>query len=91
MDQEVLDARAKLAARFGKTQVGGKGMFQVWSVHPLKFSELEIYECYGLVLFSYFAHIEVDIVFLNCRNPKKNQEGCSSYRSQRGQKTQINH
>jgi hypothetical protein len=25
MDQEVLDARAKLAARFGKTQVGGKG------------------------------------------------------------------
>ena len=44
MDQEVLDARAKLAARFGKTQVGGKGMFLVWSVHPLKFSELEIYE-----------------------------------------------
>ena len=27
MDQEVLDARAKLAARFGKTQVGGKGKF----------------------------------------------------------------
>ena len=25
MDQEVLDARAKLAARFGKVQVGGKG------------------------------------------------------------------
>jgi len=25
MDQEVLDARAKLAARMGKTQVGGKG------------------------------------------------------------------
>ena len=25
VDQEVLDARAKLAARFGKTQVGGKG------------------------------------------------------------------
>jgi hypothetical protein len=29
MDQEVLDARAKLAARFGKTQVGGKGMLRV--------------------------------------------------------------
>ena len=26
-NQEVLDARAKLAARFGKVQVGGKGMF----------------------------------------------------------------
>jgi hypothetical protein len=25
MDQEVLDARAKLAARMGKVQVGGKG------------------------------------------------------------------
>ena len=25
MDQEVLDARAKLAARFGQVQVGGKG------------------------------------------------------------------
>merc|ERR1719450_454208 len=25
MDQEVLDARAKLAARFGNTQIGGKG------------------------------------------------------------------
>ena len=25
-NQEVLDARAKLAARFGKVQVGGKGM-----------------------------------------------------------------
>jgi hypothetical protein len=25
MDQEVLDARAKLAARFGTVQVGGKG------------------------------------------------------------------
>lgn len=25
MDQEVLDARAKLAARFGATQIGGKG------------------------------------------------------------------
>jgi len=25
MDQEVLDARAKLAARMGKAQVGGKG------------------------------------------------------------------
>jgi len=25
MDQEVLDARAKLAARFGSTQIGGKG------------------------------------------------------------------
>ena len=31
MDQEVLDARAKLAARFGKTQVGGKGMFSITS------------------------------------------------------------
>lgn len=29
MDQEVLDARAKLAARFGKTQVGGKGKSEV--------------------------------------------------------------
>lgn len=29
MDQEVLDARAKLAARFGKTQVGGKGKSKV--------------------------------------------------------------
>jgi hypothetical protein len=29
MDQEVLDARAKLAARFGKTQVGGKGKSSV--------------------------------------------------------------
>ena len=25
MDQEVLDARAKLAARFGNVQIGGKG------------------------------------------------------------------
>jgi len=25
MDQEVLDARAKLAARFGTVQTGGKG------------------------------------------------------------------
>ena len=25
MDQEVKDARAKLAARFGQTQIGGKG------------------------------------------------------------------
>ena len=25
MDQEVLDARAKLAARFGSNQIGGKG------------------------------------------------------------------
>jgi hypothetical protein len=25
MDQEVLDARAKLAARFGSSQIGGKG------------------------------------------------------------------
>ena len=31
MDQEVLDARAKLAARFGKTQVGGKGKFEIAS------------------------------------------------------------
>ena len=26
MDQEILDARAKLAARFGNSQIGGKGM-----------------------------------------------------------------
>jgi hypothetical protein len=37
-NQEVLDARAKLAARFGKVQVGGKGtnkikfLFQVLMV-----------------------------------------------------------
>jgi hypothetical protein len=27
MDQEVKDARAKLAARFGQTQIGGKGRY----------------------------------------------------------------
>lgn len=27
MDQEVMDARAKLAARFGQTQIGGKGRY----------------------------------------------------------------
>jgi hypothetical protein len=27
MDQEVVAARAKLAERFGNTQIGGKGMF----------------------------------------------------------------
>ena len=26
-DQEVKDARAKLAARFGQTQIGGKGPY----------------------------------------------------------------
>tara|TARA_B110001450_G_scaffold108472_1_gene102637 strand:- start:235 stop:339 length:105 start_codon:yes stop_codon:yes gene_type:complete len=31
MDQEVLDARAKLAARMGKAQVGGKGKFSIAS------------------------------------------------------------
>jgi len=30
-NQEVLDARAKLAARFGKVQVGGKGRFKIKS------------------------------------------------------------
>ncbi len=28
-NQDVLDARAKLAARFGKVQVGGKGMNKI--------------------------------------------------------------
>ena len=28
MDNEVAEARAKLAQRFGKVQLGGKGMFQ---------------------------------------------------------------
>ena len=28
-NQEVLDARAKLAARFGKVQVGGKGRIKI--------------------------------------------------------------
>ena len=27
MDQEIIDARAKLAERFGNTQIGGKGTF----------------------------------------------------------------
>lgn len=31
MDQDVLDARAKLAARFGKAQVGGKGMYLLFN------------------------------------------------------------
>ena len=65
MDQEVLDARAKLAARFGKTQVGGKGMLRVWSVHLLKFSELEIYEYLGLVFSIILCAHYIDIVFLN--------------------------
>lgn len=91
MDQEVLDARAKLAARFGKTQVGGKGMFHVCSVHPLKFSDLETFEIETIVFSFILRALKLTLCFVKCRNPKKNQEGCSSSRSQRGQKTQINH
>jgi len=78
MDQEVLDARAKLAARFGKTQVGGKGKFLTASHTNFVPNIQSIWEL------SRDFDIHFCIVY---RNPEKNQEGCSPSRSERGQKT----
>ena len=39
MDNEVAAARAKLAARFGKTQMGGKGKLPLATINP-RFNEL---------------------------------------------------
>ena len=78
MDQEVLDARAKLAARFGKTQVGGKGKFLTAS-HTNFISYIES-------IWEFPRDFDINFVFV-FRNPEKNQEGCSPSRSERGQKT----
>jgi hypothetical protein len=41
MDQEVKDARAKLAARFEQAQIGGKGKHQVPTHKSDRYSEKE--------------------------------------------------
>ena len=79
MDQEVLDARAKLAARFGKVQVGGKG--KLLSIVSL-WRDLGFMEPYidGNLCFYCDLLYQDHLIYLSfyCRNSKKNQEGCPS-------------
>lgn len=66
MDQEVLDARAKLAARFGKTQVGGKGKFHL----SYRLLDMNL-DCHWLIQYHLRIYL-TDIGLFNFRNPKKN-------------------
>jgi len=85
MDQSVQEARAKLAARFGSSQIGGKGKYIILSnsfdSHISQFSFLcELLHI--LWLFKYWPirslwEYLIMILCLQFRNPKKNKEGRS--------------
>ena len=103
-DQSVLDARAKLKARMGNTQLGGKGAYIVQiGARSKKMSFVVDSWIFNDIYWQIWADqlemdssavswlFESDICFGDYRNSEKEQEGCSSPGSQRRQKTQANH